>query len=34
MGREKATELFRYLRALGLADQVHLRNDNQVVFYH
>lgn len=30
----KATELFAQLNRLGLADQAHLRNNNQVVFYH
>lgn len=30
----KMTELYIYLNKLGLADQVHFRNGNQVVFYH
>lgn len=30
----KLTEIFRYLNKLGLADQIHLRVGNQVVFYH
>lgn len=30
----KATEIYSYLNKLGLADQVHLRKDNQIVFYH
>lgn len=30
----KTTELFAYLNKLGLADQVHFRNNNQIVFYH
>jgi hypothetical protein len=27
-------DLFEYLNKLGLADQVHLRNDSQIVYYH
>lgn len=30
----KVTEIYKYLNKLGLADQVHLRNGNQIVFYH
>lgn len=30
----KATKVFNYLNKLGLADQAHLRRENQVVFYH
>lgn len=34
MEKIKTTEIFDYLNKLGLADQVHLRNNNQMVFYH
>lgn len=34
MEKIKTTDLFNYLNKLGLADQVHLRNNNQMVFYH
>lgn len=27
-------DLFDYLNRLGLADQIHLRNNEQIVFYH
>lgn len=27
-------DLFDYLNRLGLADQIHLRNNNQIVYYH
>lgn len=30
----KATKVFNYLNKLGLADQAHLRRENQIVFYH
>lgn len=30
----KATEIYTYLNKVGLADQVHLRKGNQMVFYH
>lgn len=30
----KVTEIFNYLNKIGLADQIHLRNNNQIVFYH
>lgn len=30
----KATEVFNYLNRKGLADQVHFRGINQIVFYH
>jgi hypothetical protein len=30
----KTTDIFNYLNKLGLADQVHLRNNEQIIFYH
>lgn len=30
----KATEIFDYLKRLKLADQVHFRENGQIVFYH
>jgi hypothetical protein len=30
----KTTDIFNYLNKLGFADQVHLRNNDQIVFYH
>ena len=30
----KVTELFEVLNKLGFADQVHLRDNHQIVFYH
>lgn len=30
----KLTELFEYLNKIGLAHQVHLRDNTQIVFYH
>lgn len=30
----KLTEFFEILNRLGLADQVHLRDGDQIVFYH
>ena len=28
------SSIFEYLNKLGLADQVHFRNDEQIMFYH
>lgn len=30
----KATEVFDYLKRIKLADQVHFRENGQIVFYH
>ncbi len=30
----KMTQIFGYLRELGLADQIHIRDDEEFVFYH
>lgn len=30
----KTSDIYEYLNKLGLADQVHLRKGDQIVFYH